>query len=73
MYADDSALCYAANTNKELESIISSELNLVFDWIKHQSNQSIPIPIPFNDPLLMQLINSPVLLMYNAFVCGLWY
>ena len=34
MYADDPTLYYAKNTSGELEKVLSSELNLVFDWIK---------------------------------------
>ena len=34
MYADDSTLYYAAKTVSELDNVLSTELNKVFDWIK---------------------------------------
>ena len=34
MYADDSTLYYAAKTVSELDNVLSTELNMVFDWIK---------------------------------------
>lgn len=34
MYADDSTLYYAANSSTELDKVLSSELDMVFDWIQ---------------------------------------
>ena len=33
MYADDSTLYYAANTNNELNDVVSQELDIVHEWI----------------------------------------
>ncbi len=34
MYADDSTVYYAATTRHELNQVLSSELNIIYDWIK---------------------------------------
>ena len=35
MYADDSTLYYAANTNNELNDVVSQELDIVHECLKH--------------------------------------